>query len=70
MRKTICDICGKEFDVFDEQERFGFHHTVGYGSEFDGSRIDVDLCCRCFDIMMNEYILPQCKKSPVKDGEF
>ena len=68
MNKTICNICGKEFDMWDQQEGFGLHYHVGYGSRFDGDRILVDMCCDCFDELMDTYILPKCKISPLEDG--
>ena len=68
MNKTICNFCGKEFDVWDHQEKFGLNHYVGYGSKFDGEHIVVDMCCDCFDELMDTYILPRCKISPLKDG--
>lgn len=68
MQKTFCNICGKEFDMWDKQEDFGFCYSVGYGSKFDGSYIDVDLCCDCFDELMDTYIIPKCKESPVQRG--
>lgn len=61
-------MCGKDFDEFDTQEDFSLHRYVGYGSGFDGSYIDLDLCCDCFDKLMNDYIVPRCKISPVEDG--
>ena len=55
-----CDMCGKQFDVFDTQENFGFHyHNIGYGSKFDETNMDIDLCCECFDKMINEYVIPK-----------
>lgn len=63
MSKTICTMCGKEFDMWDEQEGFGFNYHVGYGSKFDCSHVMVDLCCDCFDELMDTYILPKCKVS-------
>lgn len=66
MKKTICDFCGKEFDLWDTQEDFGFSYRVGYGSKFDECDIDVDLCTDCFDKMMDEYILPRCQNKVVK----
>lgn len=69
MTKRICNICGKDFDLWDEQEDFSLRRHVGYGSEFDGSRIDLDMCCTCFDKLMNTYILPQCVISPISDEE-
>lgn len=66
--KTICNMCGKEFDEWDVQEQFGFHHHVGFGSHFDVQIIECDLCCACFDRMMKEYILPNCKIDPIVGG--
>lgn len=40
--KTSCNLCGKEFDEWDEQESFGIHTRVGYGSKFDGDDIELD----------------------------
>lgn len=68
MIKRVCNICEKEFDEFDTQEGFGFHYrSIGYGSGFDGSSIELDMCCDCFDKLMNEYIIPKCKISPVEE---
>lgn len=64
MRILKCDLCGKEFDEFDTQENFGLHYSdIGYGSKFDGETMDVDMCCGCFDKMINEYIIPRTHKS-------
>lgn len=63
MKIIQCDFCGKELDVYDTQENFGFHHHhIGYGSQFDGESIDIDLCCDCFDKMMDEYVQPKLDK--------
>ena len=52
--------------MWDTQENFGFHHHVGYGSEFDGEVINLDLCCECFDKLMKKHILPNCRISPIE----
>lgn len=63
IKNTTCDMCGKKFDELDAQENFGFHYrNIGYGSCFDESHIDIDLCCDCFDTMMKEYVLPKLQK--------
>lgn len=55
-----CDMCGKEFNEFDRQEDFGFYYpNIGYGSKFDGTHISIDLCCDCFDKMIEEYVIPK-----------
>lgn len=68
MKIFKCDLCCKDFDEFDTQENFGLHYSsVGYGSKFDGESIDVDMCCGCFDKMMENYIIPQIVKLRAKD---
>lgn len=70
IQKITCNICGKEFDVWDKQEGFGIHYyKVGYGSRFDGDTIDCDICCDCFDNLMTDYILPKAKTNPVIECE-
>lgn len=69
MTKTVCNFCGNDFDEWDEQEGFGFDYHVGYGSGYDLMRVKCDLCCACFDKMMDEYIIPNCKISPL-EGEY
>ena len=45
--KTVCNVCGKAFDTFDDQEHIGFHQTIGYGSNhYDGCTFDLDICCK------------------------
>ncbi len=68
MVKRVCNMCGRDFDEFDKQEQFGFHYNVGYGSKFDESAIQLDLCCQCFDELM-DYIIPKCKISPIEDED-
>ncbi len=67
MLKRVCNMCGKDFDEFDTQEDFSLRRHVGYGSGFDGSHIDLDMCCACFDKLMDTYILPQCAISPISE---
>lgn len=66
MYKRFCNVCGKEFDVWDEQEDFSISRNVGYGSKFDGDHIHLDMCCDCFDKLMDELI-PKCAISPVEE---
>lgn len=66
MEQRTCNKCGKTFDMWDEQNDFSFHKHVGYGSKYDMSRIELDLCCDCFDELM-DYIAQMCKKSPIRE---
>ena len=68
MKSFKCNFCKKEFDALDNQEGFGFHYPrIGYGSKFDGGSIDIDLCCDCFDKMMDEYVMPRDKFATKED---
>ena len=66
MVKRICNMCGKDFDRLDERGNLGFHYKVGYGSVYDGEDINLDLCCDCFDELI-EYIVTKCKINPIKN---
>ena len=61
-----CTVCGKKFDMWDEQENFCFHHRVGYGSKYDGRDLNINMCCKCFDGLMDELV-PRCKTNPLPD---
>lgn len=56
MKSQKCNMCGKEFDIFDRQEDFQIRRktdgTIGYGSSHDGEYCDCHLCIRCFDLLM------------------
>ena len=64
--ETVCNMCGKPFDVLDRNQNFCFHRPIRYGSRFDMDKIDLDLCCDCFDKIMVKYIIPNCKYSPIQ----
>lgn len=60
----VCNMCGKKFGLWDHQEDFCFDHKIGYGSAHDLERIQLNLCCRCFDKVI-DWILPQCRHNPM-----
>ena len=62
----ICNMCGKTFDFWDNQESFCFDHYIGYGSTHDFERIRLNLCCNCFDKVI-DWIIPQCKHDPISE---
>lgn len=64
MAEQKCTMCGKELDVFDLQQPFGFDHTVGYGSVYDLTHFSIRLCNDCFDKVMG-FVLPRCKENPI-----
>lgn len=59
----VCNKCGKKLDLFDRQQRFSIHTKIQYGSVYDGSDVSLNLCCDCFDALINS-----CKVSPIRSG--
>lgn len=61
MARTIkCNLCGKQFDIWDTQEGFSINRRLGYGTKYDGDELQLDLCCDCM-----ERIIDECKISPI-----
>ena len=65
-QKKKCSMCGKVFDMWDEQENFCFDRHIGYGSEFDLMHIKFNLCCECFDKVFR-MIKPMFKEIYMRD---
>ncbi len=63
---TRCNMCGKLFDGWDYQEKFSFKSYIGYGSKYDLNKMDLNLCCSCFDTVM-DFIIPQCTIAPLEE---
>lgn len=63
-KRTKCTRCGRQFDFFDAQEAYGFDYYIGYGSAHDGSHVKADLCCDCFDELLDSLI-KESKTTPV-----
>lgn len=62
VKTTTCNMCGKKFDFWDEQENFSLTRRIGYGSKFDTCHLQLDLCCECMD-----KIIEQCVISPIEE---
>lgn len=62
--ETVCNLCGKPFDEWDQEENLCIHSYVGYGSKFDTSIVDMHICCNCFDSLVE-----RCVKNPIV-GEY
>lgn len=61
---TICNKCGKKFDMWDESEGYGFHRKLGYGTIYDGMTLKLNLCCSCM-----ESLIAACSVSPFEGEE-
>lgn len=66
--RKICSMCGKRFDMWDEQEDFCFVRHIGYGSKYDMKGLYLNLCCDCFD-KIADWFLPLCVQNPLRDEE-
>lgn len=44
-----CNVCGAPLDFDDLQNDFRIDRRVHYGSENDGRRVCLRMCCNCFD---------------------
>lgn len=58
-KEIRCNKCGSKLDVFDIQNDFSFRRKVKYGSKYDGSEVEIRLCCNCFDELIDK-LTPRC----------
>lgn len=64
----VCNVCGNEFDLYDEYQDISVCRKIGYGSKYDEDTLKFDMCCDCFDMVI-DMINPICKHSIVKENE-
>ena len=67
--ERICTMCGKKFDVWDEQQNFVVDREIGYGSKYDYHHIQMNLCCDCFDRVV-DYIVDNSKTNPLTESDW
>lgn len=63
-----CSMCGKMFDLWDDQEDFCFVRHIGYGFKYDTKGLYLNLCCDCFD-KIADWFLPLCANDPLVDEQ-
>ncbi len=63
---TKCNMCGKAFDSYDYHHDLCFDKRMGNGSTHDLERVQLNLCCDCFDKTL-DWLLPQCKINPISE---
>ena len=56
----VCNMCGRSLDCYELQEGLAIHTAVGYGSKYDLSTVHLQLCCDCFDNLVDS-----CTISPI-----
>lgn len=58
--KVICNMCGEEIkkDVYGYFKDYVHIDKVwGYNSEKDGESISIDICEKCFDKLISDFII-------------
>ncbi len=62
---TRCNVCGKTVEqVFENQMPISIHDCIGYGSKYDGSMLDLDICSDCFDKLIDGFT-EKCAINPI-----
>lgn len=56
----VCNKCGRVFNIWDTQENFSIKRSLGYGTIYDGDKLDINLCCECM-----EKLIEECAISPI-----
>lgn len=60
-----CNRCGRELDFWDLQQDFTIHkEKLGYGTSHDGDSVHLQVCCSCFDALVDECVI-----DPVEETE-
>lgn len=57
INNTICNKCGKIFDIWDKQEAFFFEKHLGYGTKYDGDKLSLHLCCDCMEDLIDKCVI-------------
>lgn len=64
MLTKTCNMCGKSFDLWDDQEDFSIHkRVIGYGSKHDGEALRLNLCCGCMDELIKSCKIYPCEQT-------
>ena len=56
-RIISCNKCGSQFNYLDIQEDFKVYKLLRYGTKYDGCELELDLCCRCVDELIDSCVL-------------
>lgn len=52
LMQKICSNCGKPLDEVDEKFNAHIVKKIGYGSQYDGELLSIDLCTECADFFI------------------
>lgn len=66
-KQILCNVCGKKIDqILEDQMVVSIHDTIGYGSKYDGGTFDLDICCDCFDKLIDDFT-EKCAINPIHE---
>lgn len=63
--RIVCNMCGKEFHPVEDSDLFQWHKFLSEDSRHRGN-FALDLCPECVDRLLDEYLIPNCKISPIE----
>ncbi len=63
----ICTMCGHYFDDWDLEANNYIYHYFGFGSKKDDKIFEADLCCDCYDKIIDK-IIPLFPLYPLKES--
>lgn len=52
----VCNKCNNEFDLYDIHNGIKIRKRMGYGSLYDEDTVELNLCTKCFDKLINDCI--------------
>ena len=64
VRMRVCNKCGRPIDFDDRFPGFTYEGKAGYGSKYDDENVVLDLCCDCFD-----WLIDVCLISPIEEED-
>ena len=57
IKTRICNKCGRQIEYGDRFPGLSYEDKIGYGSKYDGCRIELDLCTDCLDWLIDVCVI-------------
>lgn len=65
---VTCNMCGKKLNYWDLKEKFSIHTRMGYGTNYDGEHLELDLCSKCMDTLIKKCVITPIIKDDLMVG--
>ncbi len=66
INKCVCNKCGHKITASQWTMKSNFR--IGFGSQYDMNKLDLDLCPTCFDYFI-DWLRPQCEVDPIVEED-